>query len=411
MANVKFSELTELSAAPAASDIVPIVDVSASQTKKLTFTNLFSYLSGAISSVLTSNLTASRAVVSDSSGKLTQSTTTSTELGYVGGVTSAIQTQLNARPPGPVVNYLYNGNFDVWTKGTSIASSADDSYPVPGWNFLTSTGTYTISQQTPADIPDGSRYVIRIDSLAAGAYGGFVHFLEAEDAIALKNKTLSVSAKAESSTNGTVTIYIALLTWTSTADAVTSDVVSSWAATPTLAANWAYESGPTSLVASTGFQTIEITGVAMDTAGMTNMAVFIWAHNGDASTQHASFSQVQLQIGSTNVAFVPRPVAQEIALARRRFWRYGGNATGGPAISLRAGAAETIKVPISFPTEMRATPTRTVAGTWALTNCTGPDAVNLHNQGFSFSVAASGSGLVVAAPNGTDDYIDFDSEL
>lgn len=42
-------------------------------------------------------LTASRAVVTDVSGFLASATTTATEIGYVNGVTSAIQTQLNAK--------------------------------------------------------------------------------------------------------------------------------------------------------------------------------------------------------------------------------------------------------------------------------------------------------------------------
>ena len=42
------------------------------------------------------NLTASRALVSDSNGDVS-ATTTSTEIGYVNGVTSAIQTQLDAK--------------------------------------------------------------------------------------------------------------------------------------------------------------------------------------------------------------------------------------------------------------------------------------------------------------------------
>lgn len=41
-------------------------------------------------------ITAARAVVSDANGQLVASTTTATELGYVNGVTSPIQTQLNA---------------------------------------------------------------------------------------------------------------------------------------------------------------------------------------------------------------------------------------------------------------------------------------------------------------------------
>lgn len=44
-------------------------------------------------------LTASRAVVTDGSGFITQATTTATEIGYVNGVTSAIQTQINTKSP------------------------------------------------------------------------------------------------------------------------------------------------------------------------------------------------------------------------------------------------------------------------------------------------------------------------
>jgi len=52
-------------------------------------------IAGAISSVLTSDLTASRAVVSGSGGKIEVSAVTSTEIGHLDGVTSAIQTQIN----------------------------------------------------------------------------------------------------------------------------------------------------------------------------------------------------------------------------------------------------------------------------------------------------------------------------
>lgn len=54
---------------------------------------------GAASTITTTNLTINRALVSNSSGKIVVSTTTSTELGYVAGVTSAIQTQLDGKEP------------------------------------------------------------------------------------------------------------------------------------------------------------------------------------------------------------------------------------------------------------------------------------------------------------------------
>ena len=52
--------------------------------------------SGAISTVYKDNLTASRAIVSDGSGKLAISAVTATEVGYLDGVSSAVQTQLTA---------------------------------------------------------------------------------------------------------------------------------------------------------------------------------------------------------------------------------------------------------------------------------------------------------------------------
>ena len=54
-------------------------------------------IAGAVSTITTSDLTASRAVVSSGSGKVAVSAVTATELGYLDGVTSAIQTQLNAK--------------------------------------------------------------------------------------------------------------------------------------------------------------------------------------------------------------------------------------------------------------------------------------------------------------------------
>lgn len=54
-------------------------------------------ITGAATTVDTENLTASRALVSNGSGKIGVSAVTATELGYLDGVTSAIQTQLNAK--------------------------------------------------------------------------------------------------------------------------------------------------------------------------------------------------------------------------------------------------------------------------------------------------------------------------
>ena len=56
-------------------------------------------ITGGASTITSSNLTANRALISNASGKVTVSAVTSTELGYLDGVTSAIQTQLNGKAP------------------------------------------------------------------------------------------------------------------------------------------------------------------------------------------------------------------------------------------------------------------------------------------------------------------------
>lgn len=62
-------------------------------------TNTTYTFNGAVSTIKDSNLTASRALVSNGSGKVAVSDVTSTELGYLDGVTSAIQTQLDGKAP------------------------------------------------------------------------------------------------------------------------------------------------------------------------------------------------------------------------------------------------------------------------------------------------------------------------
>jgi len=54
-------------------------------------------ITGAATTVVTSDLTASRAAISNSSGKIAVSTVTDTELGHLSGVTSAIQTQIGTK--------------------------------------------------------------------------------------------------------------------------------------------------------------------------------------------------------------------------------------------------------------------------------------------------------------------------
>lgn len=65
-------------------------------------------ITGAATTILTSNLTVNRALISNGSGKVDVSVVTDTELGYLDGVTSSIQTQLNAKAAS---SHNHNGTY------------------------------------------------------------------------------------------------------------------------------------------------------------------------------------------------------------------------------------------------------------------------------------------------------------
>lgn len=67
-------------------------------------------ITGAATTITSSNLTASRALVSDGGGKVAVAATTSTEIGYLSGVTSSIQTQLNSKVSNSASNFFISGS-------------------------------------------------------------------------------------------------------------------------------------------------------------------------------------------------------------------------------------------------------------------------------------------------------------
>lgn len=108
-------------------------------------------ITGAATSITSANLTASRALASDGSGKVAVSSVTSTELGYLSGVTSALQTQLNAKAPftQPVVSQ--SANY------TAVAGDANDLI------YMTNASAATVT------VPDLYSVGDRLDIVRDGA--------------------------------------------------------------------------------------------------------------------------------------------------------------------------------------------------------------------------------------------------
>jgi hypothetical protein len=104
-------------------------------------------------------LTASRAVVTDGSGFVAAATTTATEIGYVNGVTSAIQTQLDSK--GTVTSVSGTANQITSTGGATPVLAIANPLTLPGamtaggaiamaTNKITGLGNGTAAQDAAA---------------------------------------------------------------------------------------------------------------------------------------------------------------------------------------------------------------------------------------------------------------------
>lgn len=103
-------------------------------------------ITGAATTITSSNLTASMALVSDASGKVAaHGTVSATELGYLDGVTSSVQTQLNSKEPTITTLPVSKGGTGVGTltglvkgNGTSAMTAA-----VAGTDYVIPSGSIT----------------------------------------------------------------------------------------------------------------------------------------------------------------------------------------------------------------------------------------------------------------------------
>ena len=82
---------------------------------------------GAASTIQTDNLTANRALISNASGKVAVSPVTSTELGYLDGVTSAVQTQIDNKANSTHTHSatdINSGTLPITRGGTGATTAA-----------------------------------------------------------------------------------------------------------------------------------------------------------------------------------------------------------------------------------------------------------------------------------------------
>lgn len=125
-------------------------------------------IDGAVTTILTDDLTSSRVVISNASGKVAVSDITVTELGYLDGVTSNIQTQLNNKMEGgysstaPVSVISSSGTARAGVATTAMRSDAQLKLTASSVN----TADIANVAVTNAKIADSAVTNAKMDSMA-----------------------------------------------------------------------------------------------------------------------------------------------------------------------------------------------------------------------------------------------------
>ena len=125
-------------------------------------------ITGAATTITDDNLTASHALVSDANGKVAVSAVTSTELGYLDGVTSNVQTQLNKKLESVPVTSV-NGKTGAVTLGKSDVGlgsvdnvrqySASNPPPYPVKSVNGHTGAITVHEVPTVNASDNGKFL------------------------------------------------------------------------------------------------------------------------------------------------------------------------------------------------------------------------------------------------------------
>lgn len=320
----------------------------------------------------------------------------------------------------PNRNLLINGCFRVAQRGVSFTSAttpanSDDTYLLDRWTLL-SDGNDIVDVTQSTERP-ATKFLksIALDVETTNKKFGIVQFIENQNAEYIIGDTVVFSFYAKvSSATKLDNVKAAIISWGSTADSVTSDVVSAWGnenVNPTLAANWTYENTPANLNVTTSWARYSVSA-AIDTASTTNVGVMIWSDVTDTTAGDFLYiTGCQLELGSSPSAFEYRPISVERQLCKRYYQTFGG--VNGDLFydGYAADANAYITQTVSLPVDMRVVVSPSVGGTWASTNTGTIQSQMFTTNVFTLLFRAVAAGRLFGNCDSADDIVILSAEL
>ena len=274
--------------------------------------------------------------------------TTITSVGTLGGLTvtntttsgSFVQGTDYLSPYQGFRNYLINGGFNIWQRGTSSASTGVTT--ADRWYNLAS-GTTTFSQDA-SDFPTGVgvRYSTKWTTGASSSYGQIFQALESSTVIPLRGSTMTLSAWVKRGSTALAGDLAFSVYYSSSSDAYGSQGTPVTVTFETIVPN------------TTWFRWYCTFTVPSDAVGL---KVGIVPTNYQASGVVVYFAGMQLERGFLLATpFEQRPIGTELALCQRYYFASGVVWSGFVANNVNQFGEG---FSFQFPVTMRATPTLT----------------------------------------------------
>lgn len=265
----------------------------------------------------------------------------------------------------PHKNLLVGADYSVnprqETPSGSITGAANDTY-------IADNTIYLASNPNVVNVATSSDKNLLMDTNVTGHRFGIVIPVENNDTLSVLEDVVSISLKAAWVAGNVYDLRMAVISWDGAGDFFTSDVVASWAATPTLATNWTYENTPVDLTMTSlgAFHTHKIENIPIDTPSTTNIAVFVWTpYVQTAIGDTLEITNIRCNQGKVAEDISPRLFQEELNLCERYYSKSydlttaPGTATFTGSQSVNKGAPLTtayVGMNVRFPTHMLKAP-------------------------------------------------------
>ena len=245
-------------------------------------------------------------------------------------------------------NYIINGQFDFWQRGTSFTG---DEYTADRWRQSRSGGTSTVSRQPftlgQTEVPGNPTYYLQQSCSIGDNNCGMDQPIEDVTTGAGGPVTVSFWAKG---TNPPGYGYWAMQLWQRFGTGGSPSATVQNDKQLTITPDWKKYSFT--------YELASMSGKTLGTSNNSYLNLIIRQHASDSNTGawELNIANVQVEFGKNATDFEYRSYGEELALCQRYFYKIGGtqNKIIGPAFS---PATAEVALMVSHPVTMRTIPT------------------------------------------------------